>query len=38
MQVKFGKIQQEILKETRDINLTELKVAFGNILKRISTK
>ena len=37
-QEKLDKIQQEILKETRDISLTELKIAFGNILKRTSTK
>lgn len=37
-QEKLDKIQHEILKETRDISLTELKIAFGNILKRISTK
>lgn len=35
---KYEKLQEEILKETKDISLTELKIAFGNIIKRTSTK
>lgn len=37
-QEKLEKIKKEILKGTREINLTELKIAFGNILKKTSTK
>ncbi|WP_238917980.1 hypothetical protein [Clostridium sp. YIM B02555] len=31
-------VRQDILRETRDIDITELKISFGNIIKRTSTK
>ncbi|WP_238917982.1 hypothetical protein [Clostridium sp. YIM B02555] len=34
----LNEVRQDILRETRDIDITELKIAFGNIIKRTSTK